>query len=123
MANTQSAVEQRHWGFFENVFEIQIAPGLFQKVKKLYILPGKNISQQFHNCRDEYWSIEYGTGQLLLGEDVIDIKQGDKFFIPKGTIHSIKADPQTYINVLEVQVGSQVEESDVTRLSLEFPIK
>lgn len=123
MANTQSAVEQRHWGFFENVFEFQIAPGLFQKVKKLYILPGKNISQQFHNYRDEYWSIEYGTGQFLIGDEIKEVKQGDKLFIPKGQIHSLKADPQTYLNVLEVQIGSQVDESDIVRKSLEFPTK
>lgn len=110
--------EQRRWGSFEVLNELEY-DDLKVKIKKLIILPEKNISYQYHNNRGENWYILEGAGQLIIDDSLINVKAGDTFNIEKGQKHTIKADSK--IILLEVQYGSvKPSEDDIVRIELEW---
>jgi len=43
------------------------------------------------------------------------LNEGESIFIPKGSKHSIENKTQKYIDIIEVQTGSYLEEDDIVR--------
>lgn len=121
---SENIVENRAWGHFEVIEESRIGPSEFyQKIKRLYVYPGKNISFQYHNSRAEVWIIEQGEGLLALDDQIRSLSKGQTIVIGPKQKHSVKSTGSNPLQILEIQIGSEVEESDIVRLSLDFPIK
>ena len=111
-------ISKRRWGSFE-VLNEQDYDSLKVKIKKLIILPDKNISYQYHNNRGENWYILEGDGKFIIDDKLINVKAGDKFSIEKGQKHTIKANSK--ITILEIQYGSIIpSEDDIVRIELEW---
>ena len=89
------------------------------KVKKLVIKPGRSISNQYHNYRDEYWVMVSGKGKVITDSKEIDIQKGDSFVFKRGEHHKVtctslhKKDP---LVAIEVQLGEILDENDIVRL-------
>ena len=102
-------IEERPWGKFE-----QFCHNEKVTVKIITVKPDSKLSLQYHNHRDEFWKIIEGSGQIILGEELIDVKIGDEFFIPKKTNHRIITNNNS-LKVLEVSFG-EFDEKDIVRL-------
>ena len=102
-------IEERPWGKFE-----QFCHNEKVTVKIITVKPDSKLSLQYHNHRDEFWKIIEGGGQIILGEELIDVKIGDEFFIPKKTNHRIITNNNS-LKVLEVSFG-EFDEKDIVRL-------
>lgn len=109
MEKINKYLEKRPWGKFE-----QFAKNEKCTVKLLYVKPEQELSLQYHHKRDEFWKVISGKPKITKGDKIIDAKEGDEFFIPKGTKHRIKAEKEP-VKVLEISFG-EFEEKDEVRL-------
>ncbi len=84
--------------------------------KLLFVRAGQALSLQYHREKDESWLVHEGRASLELGEvdgalDTVEIRAGDAFRYPPGTVHRVTALEDTLI--LEV---STPHLDDVVRL-------
>lgn len=114
--------EVRPWGAFEVLRE---GPGY--KVKCLTVTPGKRLSMQFHLHREEHWVIVRGTARILIAErgeegrtGELTIPAGETIFIPKEYIHRLENPGEEPLEIIEVQMGDDLREDDIVRLSDDF---
>jgi mannose-6-phosphate isomerase-like protein (cupin superfamily) len=102
----------RPWGSW-HVLDV----GHKYKVKRLEILPEQAISMQYHQYRSEFWTVVQGKGKANIDGAVLNIKEGDKFFIPVGSIHRVtNTDLNEMLICIEVQVGDICDEEDIVRV-------
>lgn len=105
--------EERPWGKFE-----QFCHNEPVTVKIITVNPNSKLSLQYHYHRDEFWRIVAGSGQIVLGDETIDVKKGDEFFIPKVTKHRMMT-TDAVMEVLEVSFGV-FDENDNVRLEDDY---
>jgi mannose-6-phosphate isomerase-like protein (cupin superfamily) len=98
------------WGWYENLQQ-----DIGYKVKRLYLDPDQKISLQYHIHRDEHWIVVGGNGKLQLEDQIKDIKVGDYIFVLSSSKHRVTAGTEG-ITIVEVQLGSICEESDIIRI-------
>lgn len=83
-------------------------------VKELSLLPYKEISYQSHDHRKESWTIVDGDGTMVIDNKENTVTIGDTINIAKKQKHKIIAG-ENGVKILEVQIGSILEESDIIR--------
>ncbi|WP_066309683.1 sugar phosphate nucleotidyltransferase [Bacillus sp. FJAT-29814] len=108
--------EERRWGWYRVLDHTKYNDQTEVLTKRIYISAGKNLSYQYHNHRQEVWTIVKGEGVLLLNDEFRVIRHGDVIEIPVGDKHAVKA--VTDLEFIEVQTGSQLVEEDNHRLIL-----
>ncbi|MED4585420.1 sugar phosphate nucleotidyltransferase [Brevibacillus choshinensis] len=110
--------EERRWGWY-HVLDYQ---KMYEKeevlTKKLHIYAGKNLSYQYHRKRSEVWVIVDGEGEFVLNDQLSLVGPGDVLQIPVGAKHGIKAIKD--IEIIEVQMGSELQEEDIIRLFMSW---
>jgi mannose-6-phosphate isomerase-like protein (cupin superfamily) len=84
--------------------------------KLLFVRAGESLSLQYHEVKDESWLVREGRARLELGAtadglEPVEIRPGDAFRFPPGTVHRLTAHEDTL--VLEV---STPQLDDVVRL-------
>lgn len=84
-------------------------------MKRLKINPGKAISYQYHNEKDETWHIVEGSGIALVGGDMIKVKPGTTINIPHLIRHTVRANEQGLV-IIE---SSTTQLDDIVRLQIE----
>ena len=107
---TEHPFETRPWGRFEILAD---EPSF--KAKKITVDPGGQLSYQSHNQRDEHWVMISGRGQVVLNEQVVDLKAGQFVHIPALTKHRIRNTGSEPLVFVEVQTGSYFGEDDIIR--------
>lgn len=115
---TRPLYEERRWGIYKVIDQQKFDNGICQLTKQITIKPGKSISYQLHHHRDEIWTIVDGNGQFVLNGRKQSVKTGDVLKIEAGQKHAIKAD--NTLTLIEVQLGSKLEEADVERFDFEW---
>ena len=111
--NNRPMYEKRFWGEYRVLDYQSFDDGIKTLTKELIILPGKFISYQKHNHRNEIWTFTSGNGLLLLNGIVKEVKSGDSAHIKAGVLHSIKAINE--LHIIEVQIGDELVEEDIER--------
>ncbi|NDC87720.1 MAG: cupin domain-containing protein [Bacteroidetes bacterium] len=106
--------DNRPWGRWEEYLN---EPGY--RVKRIVVNPGKRLSLQKHEGREEHWVIVQGTGLFTLDETVKPIKPGDHLYIPIGGVHRIENDSDAPLVFIETQMGLCVED-DIIRIEDDF---
>ena len=113
--------EERRWGTYK-VMGYNVLPDGYRALTKLLcIKAGCNISYQYHNRREEVWTFIDGRGQLALDGRVVEVGRGDVIHIKVGQKHAVRA--VTDLQIIEVQMGSELVEEDIVRLDWEWPGK
>ena len=112
-------VESRPWGWFETLHDDKT-----YKVKRLFVRPHQRISLQYHNNREEYWTIVSGSGKVeirnpsLSTSELTNATVGKCFHIPKGHHHRLSGG-KVGITIVEVQIGI-CSEDDIVRLKDDY---
>jgi mannose-1-phosphate guanylyltransferase/mannose-6-phosphate isomerase len=106
-------IEFKPWGWYLTLEE----NGDF-KVKKIYVKPGHQFSLQYHNDREEHWTIIQGIGTITQGEIESTIRPGEYAYIPKEQIHRLNGG-ENGITFIEVQRGV-CSEDDIVRLKDDY---
>ncbi len=103
-------VFHRPWGSYTNLFK-----GNNFLVKELIVKPKGILSLQKHFHRSEHWLITKGKPMITLNNKKILKSINDSVYIPKGAIHRIENPFNKTVNILEIQKGSILKETDIVR--------
>lgn len=110
--------EERRWGWYKVLDYTKYEGGKEVLTKRLCINEGKNLSYQYHNFRNEVWTITKGKGYFIMDGTLSTISAGDVISIPQGAKHAVKA--LNELEMIEVQTGSELIEEDIVRLTLSW---
>lgn len=99
------------WGSYSIIKE----NGIY-KIKMLTMLPGEETSLQYHNYRNENWTVISGTGNIIIGDEESILKTGQSIYVPKKMKHKISNKNNEPLIIIEVQSGNKLDEKDIVRL-------
>ncbi len=105
----------RPWGWFDTVSE---APG--HKVKRIVVHAGQQISLQKHQHRSEHWLVVRGSAHVTVGEREFELGVGQHTDIAVGQLHRLANRSAHPVEIVEVQLGERIEESDIVRLQDDY---
>ena len=106
---------ERPWGWYET---ISVAPG--NKIKRIGVLPGCQISLQQHHQRAEHWVVVTGNATVTLDQQVLTLAVGAHVDIAVGQVHRLANLSLAPVEIVEVQFGRYLEEDDIVRLSDDY---
>ncbi len=101
----------RPWGVMEAIVEAQRF-----RVNRLTLRPGTGISRQKHFHRSEHWIVVQGTALVSRDDTQVVVRTDESVFIPAGVVHRIENPGQLPLEVIEVQTGDYLDDSDTIRL-------
>ena len=104
---------RRPWGTYEVLLDEPEC-----KVKRIFVYPKQRFSLQYHNHREEHWTIVEGIGTITQGDTESTIRPGEYAYIPKKQIHRLYGGNDGVL-FIEVQRG-QCEEDDIVRLDDDY---
>jgi cytidyltransferase-like protein len=109
--------EERQWGSFYNLFQSKNI-----KVKELIIDPGKSMSIQRHEKRNEIWLISDGACVVNFSKnesknlEEINLNKFDHFIVSINDWHQITNPYESTTHIIEIQYGEECIEDDIVRL-------
>ena len=99
------------WGHYETFIDSQN-----YLVKKLTIKPKHRLSLQLHKFRSEHWIVVEGTAKITKGKSRQTLHKNESTFIPQGVVHCIENIGEQHLEIIEVQMGKILKETDIIRL-------
>ncbi len=106
---------ERPWGRYEVLHESAL-----QKIKCIWVNPGKRLSYQCHEKRSEHWFILQGSAEITLNGVVTQNKVGDSMNIAMGDLHRIANIGSDQVIFIEIQTGTYFGEDDIERIEDDF---
>ena len=100
----------RPWGHFE-----VLTKGDGFQVKQITVKVGGALSMQSHDHRSEHWVVVRGIAKVTLDDNVQMLKEGESIYIPMQSKHRLENPGEKNIELIEVQIGSYLEEDDIIR--------
>lgn len=107
--------EFRPWGSF-TILEL----GDFYKIKRISVIPGKQLSYQMHFHRSEHWIVVSGTATITIDDEDCLVCSGESIFIKAGSKHRMANEGKLTLEVIEVQSGQYLGEDDIIRFEDDF---
>ena len=104
-------ISHRPWGHY-----VLLEKGPGYKVKKIIVNPGQKLSLQLHYHRSEHWVIIKGEAKVTRGDTEQILQENGSIYIPKEALHRLENIGSSSLEIIEVQVGSYLEEDDIVRL-------
>ena len=111
----ENNIDFRPWGFYEVLSSCDQ-----YKIKKISVYPKKRLSLQSHKFRKEVWTVLTGSGQAVVGDDLIDIKEGQNIIIEIEQKHRLINNTDDLLEIIELQTGSYLGEDDIVRYEDDF---
>jgi mannose-6-phosphate isomerase len=105
----------RPWGWYETVSE---SPGSL--VKRIRLAAGQQISLQKHAHRAEHWVVVEGTAHVTVGGLVMELAVGQHVDIAVGVVHRLANRTLHPVEIVEIQLGTTLLESDIVRLQDDY---
>lgn len=90
------------------------------KVKRIYVSPNKRLSYQMHTYRNEHWVVVKGTATVTIDDEVFDLLEGESTYIKSNQKHRLENKTDDIVEIIEVQLGSYLEEDDIIRFDDDF---
>ena len=106
---------QRPWGWYETVSEVA-----GNKIKRIRVAPGQQLSLQKHSQRAEHWVVTQGTARITLDDRVFDLTVGQHCDIAIGQVHRMANLTGGVVEIVEVQFGIYLGEDDIVRLQDDY---
>lgn len=121
MAKNAQQYEQRPWGSFEVLIELQNpVTNTDTIIKQIIVAPGKRLSYQTHKHRSEHWYVTAGEGVAIINEVAHPLRIGDSVDINPEDRHRIdNTQSSTELVVIEIITG-QFDEYDIERIEDDF---
>lgn len=90
------------------------------KMKRIVIYPNAKLSLQMHYHRSEHWIVAQGTAKITIGDKTIFLEENQSTYIPKATPHRLENPGKIPLHIIEVQMGSYLDENDIVRFDDDF---
>jgi cytidyltransferase-like protein len=105
----------RPWGYYRVIHEVNGS-----KVKELTVEPGKQLSMQKHQQRNEHWFIVEGQASLYTVENdkTVLVDRYEKFdhvFVSVDHWHQLSNEGAEPLRIVEIQYGQKCVEEDIER--------
>lgn len=107
--------EYRPWGYYEILEDKED-----HKVKRITVYPGKRLSLQRHQRRQEHWYFISGEGVVTLDAVDVAVVAGKSVDIDFSTVHRVSNTGSEDLRFIEVQRGDYFGEDDIERLEDDF---
>ncbi|WP_336810056.1 mannose-1-phosphate guanylyltransferase/mannose-6-phosphate isomerase [Bosea sp. MMO-172] len=101
----------RPWGKY-----LSVDVGGRHQVKRITVKPGGILSLQKHHHRAEHWVVVRGTAEVTRNDETIIVHETESIYLPIGCIHRMANPGKIPLEIIEVQVGSYLEEDDIVRI-------
>ena len=112
--NWTQNLTQRPWGYYRVLYE---TPNT--KVKELTVNPGKSLSMQKHEHRNEYWHVVQGEATVCESRPNSASKKTlykhHNVNIPCGVWHKLSNETNEPLQIVEIQWGKECNEEDIER--------
>ncbi len=105
-----NSITEKPWGSFEI-----LKSGKKFLVKKIFVKPGGVLSLQSHEHRSEHWIVAEGEAEVTIDKKVINLKENENIFIPKGAIHRMANRKDRDLVIIEMSDGNNLNENDIKR--------
>ena len=108
---------ERQWGYYRVLHE----DGPHVKLKELTVDPGKKLSMQRHQFRNEHWFVTEGTAIVNTLDEDGNVKmrnfvmQNMQIYISRNEWHQLVNEKDTPLKVIEIQFGEKCVEEDIER--------
>jgi len=106
----KNALAERNWGNWKVLYDTQGC-----KVKELVVEPGRALSMQKHNLRSEFWFVVEGTATVYWDHGTSKVTKHQFEIIHVNEWHRLANETDKILKIVEIQYGSQCEESDILR--------
>lgn len=90
------------------------------KLKRIEVEPHHRLSYQYHQHRQEFWTIVQGEAVVVLDGEEHTLKYGESIFIPLGAKHRIENRTSELLVFIEVQTGTYFGEDDIIRIEDDY---
>ena len=107
----------RQWGYYRVLHED--SPHV--KLKELTVDPGKKLSMQRHQFRNEHWFVTEGTAIVNTLDEDGNVKMRNfvmknmQIYISRNEWHQLVNEKETPLKVIEIQFGEKCVEEDIER--------
>lgn len=108
--------DYRPWGNYQ-ILDEQNAQF---KVKRIFVEPHKRLSYQMHHHRSEHWVVVKGTATVTIDDKVYEVLEGESTYIKATQKHRLENKTNEELEIIEVQLGSYLEEDDIIRFDDDF---
>ena len=108
-------IGERPWGKY---FVLADEPNY--KLKRIEVNAGQRLSYQYHQHRQEFWTIVEGNAIITLDDKELSLRYGESIFIPQGAKHRIENKTSDVLVFIEVQTGTYFGEEDIIRLQDDY---
>ena len=103
--------DERPWGCYDVLLDTD-----FTKVKLITVAPGKRLSYQSHEKRQEQWTLVKGELTVIRDGDEYTLDNpGESITIPRGDKHRAWNKTDKPVQFVEVQTGDYFGEDDIVR--------
>lgn len=106
---------QRPWGSYQT---LACGPGYL--LKRIVVAPGQRISLQSHAHRREHWLVVAGPVQVTLDGRQFSLPVGGHCDIAVGQVHRLSNPGTQPAEIVEVQLGDDLREDDITRFGDDY---
>lgn len=107
----------RNWGYYRVLHEVRGSLEPTMVVKELTVDPGKSLSMQYHEYRNEFWIVSEGVATLksIEPDNIKSMKFHEQAIIKKKEWHQLCNETQSPLRVVEIQYGDLCIEEDIVR--------
>ncbi|HNV70823.1 MAG TPA: sugar phosphate nucleotidyltransferase, partial [Candidatus Ozemobacteraceae bacterium] len=100
----------RPWGSYTILEE-----GPRYKIKRIVVKPGKRLSLQRHQHRNEHWVVVSGTATVRRENEELFVRENHSIYIQATQKHRLSNFGRIPLQIIEIQVGGYLEEDDIER--------
>ncbi len=108
--------DYRPWGDYKILEE---EDGAF-KIKRIKVNPDNQLSYQYHHHRSEHWIVVRGMAKVTVDDVPHMVPAGESIFFKAGQKHRLENPGKIDLEIIEVQMGSYLEEDDIVRLNDQY---
>lgn len=104
---------RKSWGDFHI---LDVSPG--SMLVKISMRPGTRMSYHAHHARREVWTVAEGRGTAVVDGTARTVQAGDVVSIPLGAKHTMLADAQQPLTLMELQLGEDLSSADKVKFAM-----
>lgn len=106
---------EKSWGEFR-VMDVESE----SMTVKVTLTKGHTMNYHSHRSRDEVWVIISGCGTTIVDGMKQRVKAGDVITMSAGCRHTIQADTDSDLKLIEIQLGNEINVQDKQKFELEY---
>ena len=88
-------------------------------IRLLELKPGAFSGIQCHLQRTDHWIVLDGTARVTRERTLVDVTASESILIPPGTVHRLENCTLHPLRIIEIQLGENLGEEDITRMAAE----